>query len=113
MLLFLFFVLSVGCVKNRTIFLSCFELFDADHDSIITPSEISNLLNLHGLNNTVINGPVLISNCDMNGDGVFTENGDWHNTTSCLLYPDSTPNGFITCNYCKLVGWTNPEETKK
>lgn len=113
-ILFLFFFgLVESCTSNRTNFLSCFDLFDLDHDNIVTHLEISNVLNIHNLNSTIINGPYLISQCDMNGDGVFTVAGDWNNANSCLLYPYLTPAWQITCHYCKLIGWTNPEQTKK
>ncbi|MBX9637688.1 MAG: EF-hand domain-containing protein [Nitrosomonas sp.] len=99
-------------IQNRSDLLPCFhQYFDLDHNNAVNASEIEIVLNQTGLVN--FNGTIIIENCDQNNDGVLTEQGDWYNATSCLLYPSVSVFGQTVTSICKRLGWVNPAPPMK
>lgn len=114
MIFLLFLSFAFACrVTNRDDYLGCFSQYlDFDHNNIITVSEIDTaILQHYNFSNISFNGTIIMSKCDMNGDGVLTQAGDWNNQTSCLKKTFSLTAMYV-CDICVRYGWTFPTRKK-
>lgn len=104
---FVFISIGFGCpVNNKTEYLNCFSnIFDINHDEIITENEIDTTISTHfNLATYATNGSQILKICDINNDNVLTVLGDWNYQNSCLFNINSI-NAIFVCEICKMFGW--------